>query len=362
MELIRRNQRSAEVADIQARLARMDFEIAESERGGLFGPTTEAAVKALQQSRGLHVDGLVGEATWRELVESSWTLGDRPLNLSNPNLRGDDVRDLQTSLNALGFKSGKHDGIFGLRTEAALKEFQQNLAIGEDGICGLETIGALRRLRLVIKPGLGPRVIEREARKAHPPGLSGKRIAIDPGHGGEDPGETAANGESEAELTFRIAARTSVLLESSGAVAILTRGPNDGPSDSERAALANEFAAQLLVSIHLNAHPKQVAGGAATYFFQHGSIASESGEHLAGLMQCAFVDLGRLDCRSHGKAYPILRETVMPAVVVEPGFITNPAELSFLTETSAVERLAEAMVLALENYFESDSPAEATGA
>jgi len=334
----------------------MDFEIAESERGGLFGPITEAAVKALQQSRGLHVDGLVGEDTWRELVESSWSLGDRPLNLSKPHLRGDDVRQLQTSLNALGFKAGKHDGIFGVRTEAALREFQANLAIGEDGICGLETIGALQRLRLVIKPGLGPRVIEREARKAHPPGLTGKRIAIDPGHGGEDPGETVPAGESEAELTFRIAARASVLLESHGAIVILTRGPNDGPSDTERAGFANEFAADLLISIHLNAHPGRVAEGASTYFFQHGDIASEPGEHLAGLMQREFVRSGRQDCRSHGKAYPILRETAMPAVVVEPGFITNPSDLSLLMQSDSLDRLAEAIVLALEGYFESEVP------
>lgn len=355
MDLIRRGQRSRAVADLQARLDRLGFQVASEELGGLFGPSTEAAVKAVQQSRGLDVDGIVGEATWRELVESSWSLGDRPLQLSDPHLRGDDVRELQSRLNALGFNAGKHDGIFGLRTDAALREFQRNLAIDEDGICGLETLSALERLRLVMKQDLGPRIIEREQRRSNPPGLAGKRIVIDPGHGGADPGETAPWGETEADLVFRLAARTSVLLEAGGAHAMLTRGPNDGPSESQRARLANEFGADLLLSLHLNAHPNPGARGAATYFFQHGRVGSEPGEHLAGLLQEALTASGLVDCRSHGKAYPILRETSMPAVVVEPCFLSNPEEVSLLTDPESVDILACALHSAVAGYFAADS-------
>ncbi|MEX2588093.1 MAG: N-acetylmuramoyl-L-alanine amidase [Actinomycetota bacterium] len=349
MDLIKRGHRHRAVADMQARLEGLGFIIEPSELGGTFGPSTETTVKEFQQRWGLDVDGIVGDATWRALVESSWTLGDRPLRLSDPFLRGDDVRELQASLNALGFTAGKHDGIFGLGTASALRDFQRNLAIDEDGIAGLETIRALGRLRMVIKQGLGPRITEREARRAHPPGIEGKRIVVDPGHGGQETGGTGPAGETESEYVFRLAANTAKLLDALGAQTILTRGPNDGPTESARAQMANRGAADVVVSLHLNWHHTPIAAGSATYYFEHGRVASEPGEHLADLIQQALIEAGRPDCSTHGKAYPLLRETQMPAVMVEPGFISNPAEMAELSES--IDTLAKAIAGAIEQYF-----------
>jgi N-acetylmuramoyl-L-alanine amidase len=340
------------VADLQTRLEKLGFVIDSLELGGTFGPSTEMAIKEFQQRSGLDVDGIVGVDTWKALVESSWTLGDRPLRLSQPFLRGDDVRELQARLNALGFTAGKHDGIFGLGTAAALRDFQRNLAVNEDGIVGHETLRALERLRMVIKPGLGPRITEREARRADPPGLTGKRIVLDPGHGGDDAGEIGPGGETESDWVFRLCAKLALLLDAEHAHTMLTRGPHDGPEESQRAQLANRFGADLLLSIHLNSHPTPIAAGAATYYFQGGTVASEPGEYLAGLIQQALIRAGRPDCSSHGKAYPILRETQMPAVLVEPGFITNPEELAELV--GSVDIIAKAMLEAVEQYFSYD--------
>jgi len=351
MRLIRRGERSKAVQDLQARLERLGIDIASQELGGEFGPGTELAVRAFQQSRGLDVDGIVGDDTWRALVESSWALGDRILRLQEPNLRGDDVRDLQSRLNALGFAAGKHDGIYGWGTAAALRDFQRDLGISDDGLVGLETLKAFRRLRLVTRTGLGPRTREREARRAGPPGVAGKRLALDPGHGGDDPGSRGPSGETEADLVFPLAAQMAEMLEAEGAEVILTRGPHDGPTDSERARRANEASADLLISLHLNAHPSEVARGAATYYWEHGGIASEPGEHLAGLIRECLVACGLADCWSHGKAYPILRETRMPAVVVEPGFITNPDEAKMLSETASSGIVVQAMVRAVRAYY-----------
>jgi N-acetylmuramoyl-L-alanine amidase len=353
MRLIRRGERSTAVQDLQARLERLGLPIAPQELGGSFGLTTEEAVRAFQQSRGLDVDGIVGDATWRALVESSWSLGERILRLQEPYLRGDDIRDVQLRLNALGFAAGKHDGIFGPATASALKEFQRNLHIAEDGMVGLETVRALDRLRLVTRTGLGPRIREREARQAGRPGIDGKRLALDPGHGGDDPGARGPSGETEAELAFDLAVRLAELFETAGAEVLLTRGPHDGPTESERARLANQLGADLLISLHLNAHPNEAAEGAATYYFEHGGIASEPGEYLADLLQTRLVEAGRVDCRSHGKAYPILRETRMPAVVLEPGFITNPDEVKLLSEPRTAEGVVRAVVSAVRSYFSS---------
>jgi N-acetylmuramoyl-L-alanine amidase len=351
VRVIRHGDRSDAVADLQARLGRLGFEVAPAELGGTFGATTRAAVRAFQQRRGIDVDGIVGPVTWRELVESSWSLGDRLLHLRQPSLRGDDVRQLQSCLNALGFAAGKHDGIFGPQTASALRDFQCNLAIDEDGMAGLETIRAMKRLRMVIKSGLGPRIREREARRASPPGLPGKRIAVDPGHGGADPGNLGPSGETEAELTFRLAARLAQILEAEGALTTLTRGPNDGPGHTRRAQVANQFDAHAFISIHLNGHSTELAQGAATYYFEHSGIASEPGEHLAGLLLDSLVGLGLIDCRAHGKAYPILRETRMPAVVVEPCFITNPEEAKLLQDAERLDAVAVAMGGAVKAYF-----------
>jgi N-acetylmuramoyl-L-alanine amidase len=347
---LRRGDKSAGVEEVQRHLATLGFPV-EGDDPGLFGAATEAAVRAFQQNRGLDVDGVVGEYTSRELAESSWSVGDRLLFTTDPPMTGDDVRGLQEKLNALGFSAGKHDGIFGAQTAEAVREFQQNLAIEEDGIVGPETVRALERLRLVLRPGLGPRVRERETRRAVPPGLAGKRIAIDPGHGGEDPGHTSSSGENEADLVFRLAASVTRQLDRAGAISMLTRGPHDGPTDSERADLANRFGAGLLVSIHLNSTSSPTAEGAATYFFEHGGVASEPGEHLADVMGQALVAAGRNDCRSHGRNYALLRETRMPALVVEPGFISNPEEAKLLADPEGIERVAQAIVDGVGRYF-----------
>ncbi|MCA1838718.1 MAG: N-acetylmuramoyl-L-alanine amidase [Actinomycetota bacterium] len=351
MQLIRRGQRSASVADLQTRLEKLGFDIPLDESSGSFGAGTEAAVRGFQQDRGLVVDGLVGDATWREIVESSWHLGDRLLTLSDPPLRGDDVTDLQVRLSALGFATGKHDGIFGLRTAEALREFQKNLEIGEDGIAGRETVRSLVRLRLVTKTGLGSRIHERESRMSGAGGITGKLIVLDPGHGGDDLGELGPSADREAEITFRLAARVAQLLDDSGADTTLTRGPHDGAPESARAAIANEIGADLLVSIHLNGNESHSAKGAATYFFESSGVASEPGEHLASLIQRNLVILGSLDCRSHGKTYPILRETSMPAVVVEPCFITNPDEVRSLEDPEHFHKIAGAIASGIEQYY-----------
>ena len=124
------------VGALQAHLRRLGYFAGALD--GHFGEFTDRAVRAFQTSRGLLVDGKVGPDTWGRLVEAGWRLGDRTLYLRSPNLRGDDVLDLQHRLNELGFEVGKEDGIFGRRTQAAVVDFQRNVGEGADGIVGLE--------------------------------------------------------------------------------------------------------------------------------------------------------------------------------------------------------------------------------
>ena len=132
------------VADVQRRLADLGLSPGVDPEGD-FRDGTRAAVEAFQYRRGLRVDGVCGRQTWSALVEAGRRLGDRFLYRRSPMLRGDDVAELQQRLSALGFDTGRVDGIFGDLTSAALGEFQRNAGLPVDGIAGAATVAELLR-------------------------------------------------------------------------------------------------------------------------------------------------------------------------------------------------------------------------
>lgn len=343
MELIREGDRNQRVADVQYRLRALGFEI--GDEAGSFGSETKKAVRAFQQQRHILIDGIVGPHTWEELVEASWRLGDRTLYLRRPALRGDDVRTLQSRLNALGFDAGREDGIFGRDTDAAVRAFQREYAIAEDGIYGAMSHAALTGLR-VDRPGTAARLRE-ELRKEQTGGIHGALIVIDPGHGGDDLGVAGKRGNAEADICWHLSTRLAEELVARGARVRFSRTEAEGPSYSERAERANALGADLLLSIHLNANEETTAEGCSTYFFGN----SPSGEAVAEKIQHELVGLGLRDCRSHARSYAILRETRMPAVLVEPVFITNDDEEKRLEDPEFVRALAAAIADGVTRYY-----------
>ena len=147
------------LADAPAASAAAQGRIADLEAAEFDAPV-DAAVRAFQQQRGVTVDGIVGPQTYRALDEARWRLGDRILTHAVSHLlAGDDVVTLQQRLLELGFDCGRVDGIFGRRTESALREFQRNVGLVSDGTCGPKTFKALDRLsRSSALKVLGPQV------------------------------------------------------------------------------------------------------------------------------------------------------------------------------------------------------------
>jgi N-acetylmuramoyl-L-alanine amidase len=341
---IKQGQRSRKVADIQSRLRALGFTI--DDMSGRFGPGTAAAVKAFQQQRGLLADGIVGPNTWSELVEASWRLGDRLLYLKLPFMRGDDVLVLQARLNALGFDSGREDGIFGPDSDRAVRAFQKEYGVAGDGIFGPRSHAALVGLRIE-RPTTAAGLRE-ELRLAEHSGVSSAIVMIDPGHGGSDPGTRGASGSSEGDLCWDIAHRLAVRLTGLGARVVFTRRKGECPDTSERAQRANSAHADVFVSLHMNSHDKANAEGACTYFFG----GSPAGERLAESVQRELVALGVPDCRSHPRSYQLLKETRMPAVLIEPGFISNPEDARRLEDPEFRAAVADAIAAAIRRYYE----------
>jgi N-acetylmuramoyl-L-alanine amidase len=366
MQTLSRGARGEAVRDIQARLAALGSRIDPGEHGE-FGPTTEQAVREFQQRRRLMVDGRVGDDTWNELVEAGYSLGDRVLYLRYPYYRGDDVRALQAALNLLGFDAGREDGILGERTERATLEFQRNVGLPPDGIVGSTTVDAIGRLRPVA-PGPGRAdVREAEALRRLSASLDGSRIAIDPGHGPGDPGEAGPAGTLEFEATFWLATALVEELRARGASPFLLRTGTTNPPPAERARRANEGGAEILVALHLNSHGDPAAEGASTFYFGREDWSSQAGGRLAESIQQALTEgLHLKDLRTHPKSLPLLRETRMPTVHVEPCFITNAREESLIRDPAFRGEFATAVADAVERFFggggpEQDRAGPATG-
>lgn len=341
--LIREGDRSDEVVDVQARLRAFGLEV--DDESGVFGPSTKRAVRTFQQSRNILIDGIVGPHTWNELVEASWYLGDRDLYLKYPAMRGDDVAILQARLNALGFDAGKEDGIFGPATDRAVRGFQKEYGVSGDGIFGWMSHAALIGLR-VDRPGTAAHLRE-EIRQLEGKSIAGALIVVDPGHGGEDAGEESPTGVRERDICWQIAQRLADRLVSAGARVRFTRTEPSGPDVHERAALANEVGADLFLSLHLNSTSEPTAEGASTYYFG----GSRVGEALADKIQAELVTLGLRDCRSHARSYSLLRETSMPAVLIEPAFITNVDEAKRLDDPEFLAHIADRIATAVRLYY-----------
>lgn len=146
MDTIKLGDSGPAVADVQGKLAALGL-LDEAACSGVFDSKTEAAVNAFRAQHGLPETGEVDEKSWSALLDASFQLGDRTLYLRMPFFHGNDVSQLQTALGSLGFDCGFADGIFGAHTEAAVRKFQMNLGLYNDGIVGASTYAALQNLK-----------------------------------------------------------------------------------------------------------------------------------------------------------------------------------------------------------------------
>ncbi|OGP87079.1 MAG: hypothetical protein A2Y95_00100 [Deltaproteobacteria bacterium RBG_13_65_10] len=226
--------------------------------------------------------------------------------------------------------------------------------------------------------------------RALPGGTALRTVIIDPGHGGEDHGAEGPGGLREKNVTLALARRLAARLRGDlGCRVVLTRDGDIAVSLPERTAIANREEADLFISLHANAAPARLAAGYETFVLSATASDAESrriadAENAAGREGSAALASGFLEQtlqdlihaesmeesarfaslvqQSLGVALPsenrgvkqapfwVLAGARMPAVLVEIGFLTNPAEAKRLGNTNVQEEVARAISRAVRGY------------
>jgi N-acetylmuramoyl-L-alanine amidase len=256
------------------------------------------------------------------LVEASWRLGDRPLKLLAPNLRGDDVGTLQSLLGKLGFDCGRVDAIFGPLTAKALENFQRDSGLDVDGICGPTTAKALAVISSRAgRSGPGLATIREQLRleRLDPVAASVQDQRIVIGHYGGLGG---------------LVRSLALELRSNGARVVTI----DELDPSRQAAAANRYEASVYVGFEPHAAPS-----ATIAYYSTEGFTSAGGQSLAQRLAREFAATGALpDAAVAGMRLTVLRETRMTAVVCSLGPVKRIAD--------AASALAGAVVAALAGW------------
>lgn len=294
MRLYRVGDEGPAVRDIQDRLSALGFET-NGDLRATFSDGTYRAVVDFQTARGLDADGIVGPDTWRALYEAGYRLGDRILFMRRPMIRGEDIAELQSRLNSLGFDSGKVDGIFGPQTEAAVIDFQHNRHLAEDGRVGPEVVTEIHLVtRGEMKEGRQA-IREREWLRLLPETMAGARIFLD----------AECRDADEARDAWEAASAAALSIQDAGGVPVMSRSSDITLPERLRARRANRLGSDLIVAFRLNRDGRE-----SVYYFASEHSSSRAGEELARAI--AHTVGGRVE----GRASAMLKETRAPAAVV----------------------------------------------
>src|SRR5436305_11805403 len=165
---------------------------------------------------------------------------------------------------------------------------------------------------------------------------SSTAVVIDAGHGGFDRGGIPGQRIPEREMTLDVAQRLKTLLAASGYRVIMTRDSDVFVPLPTRVAIANSYGNAIFVCIHFNSAKRMGAGGIETYFYSRESLPLASAIHyyVAGGAPSSNRGVRR-------RGFYVLRKTTVPAVLVECGFLTNPAEGEYVQTASYRQKLAE---------------------
>ena len=177
-------------------------------------------------------------------------------------------------------------------------------------------------------------------------------IVIDPGHGGFDIGATVKSVQEKA-LALKTATLVKQYLHQKGYRVILTRSRDVFISLTKRTTIANDTKSKVFVSIHYNAFKNPQAKGIEVYYYNRGSKwRQNASKKLAQLVLDGMIaSTGAKNRGVKTGNFHVIRETHMPAILIEGGFITNPQEHSNLSDQKYVEKMSLSIANAIEKYL-----------
>ncbi|RQD76764.1 MAG: hypothetical protein D5R97_04070 [Candidatus Syntrophonatronum acetioxidans] len=182
--------------------------------------------------------------------------------------------------------------------------------------------------------------------------LSGRKVVIDPGHGGSDPGATGrVLGLKEKEVNLKVALELRRLLEGAGAQVYLTRDRDVSVTYEDRTKLAARVGGEVFVSIHANSFMTSDPHGTETYY-STATAYTKASQDLAHYLQAELLrELGRRDRGVKTANFIVLRNATVPAALVELAFLSHKEEEKLLADPQFQAAAARALFKGLENYF-----------
>ena len=180
------------------------------------------------------------------------------------------------------------------------------------------------------------------------------QVILDAGHGGIDVGKTGVNGEKEKDINLEISKKIKKFLSDSNVTVKMTREGDERLADSQREDLKARTdimngGALLAVSIHQNSYRDPAVSGAQVFYYTD----SEEGRTAAGMIQAelnALAPDNEKEIRANDSYY-ILKNTRIPTVIVECGFLSSYTEAEKLVDDEYQNRIAEAVSEGILQYI-----------
>ena len=191
-------------------------------------------------------------------------------------------------------------------------------------------------------------------------GLRGRKITIDPGHGGSDSGAIGPTGVMEKSVTLRVAQELRRLLVAEGASVYMTRETDTevspkgaDASDIEelqaRCDIPNQNGSDIFVSIHMDSFTNGAAKGTTGYYY---SLGSKRSRELADKIRSGVIDqLGTQSRGTQSCNFYVVKHTDMPATLVEVAFISNPSEERLMNSEVGIKKAAQGIADGIADFF-----------
>ncbi|WP_285396572.1 N-acetylmuramoyl-L-alanine amidase [Lysinibacillus sp. fls2-241-R2A-57] len=181
--------------------------------------------------------------------------------------------------------------------------------------------------------------------------LKDRIIILDPGHGGKDPG-TVVGSNSEKAITLKVGTLVKQKLEAAGAKVMMTRTGDTYPSLQDRVDFTNANYGEIFVSIHVNSAANTSAQGTETYYAISTGDMQQEDVDLATFVNNQIVN--NLNMKNRGvkeQQYYVIRNMIIPSILVELGFLTNNEDRAKMTDDQYAELFAESIYKGISQYY-----------